>query len=105
MKSTIVARCVLCSHLRKYDEARVVHDVANIALALFAVPANPTIPGFHSPRCAGEGKAGHRLSGNSDKVFDVWTQRHTVAEVVVAFDVLVPQPLSFHIACSADDEK
>jgi hypothetical protein len=42
---------------RKYDEARVVHDVAKIALALFAIPANPTIPGSHSPRCTSERKS------------------------------------------------
>src|SRR5437867_4455398 len=87
----------------KNDEACVVHNVAKVALALFAVPTNPTVPGFHSPRCAREAKAGDRLACNRDKVFDVWTQRHAVPQIVVALDILVPQPLLFQIACSADD--
>src|SRR3989442_10219615 len=87
----------------KNDEARVVHHVAKIALALLAVPTNPTVPGFHSPRGPRETKAGDRLSANRHKVFDVWTQRHAVPQVVVALDILVPQPLLFPIACSADD--
>src|SRR6266851_1115489 len=76
---------------RQDQEAGIVDDQMQVALALLFAPADELIPGFDLPRARPEAQGGNDVAGGAHEVTQLRPGHELMPEVMVPFDIGIPE--------------